>query len=463
MFGWPLVSIMLFLFMRPRRAVLVSILGGWLFLPQIGFEFQGLPEYTRFTAVCIGTLFAAALFDSGRLLKFRPHLVDVPMAVWCLVPFASSVTNGLGAYDGVSAVWQQMETYGIPYFLGRVYFSDRDGLRDLAVAIVLGALVYVPFIVYEWRMSPQLHQMVYGFRPIKFHMIWRLGWYRPIVFLSHGLELGVFMALAALIAVWFWRTRVITHLLSVPMSIIAPVLVGITILCRSLNGYGVLMIGMCCVFSFKWWRMRLALIALLLLPCAYVTARVAMEWRAGLIVDQVERFVNVDRAASMRSRIAHEITLVDRALQRPAFGWGGWNRNRADGELAEGAMGNRSVTDSLWIITIGQKGLVGLIAIGLVLALPLTCLLIRVPPCDLLQAAHSIPLVVAVLPALFAVDCLFNAMVNPVYLVAAGGAVGFATAIRAPVLRSIETRNPHGRVTTVTNRVTGDLWLSRQG
>ena len=41
------------------------------------------------------------------------------MLAWCLTPFLSSITNGLGYWDGMSVVLEQLALYGIPYFIGR--------------------------------------------------------------------------------------------------------------------------------------------------------------------------------------------------------------------------------------------------------------------------------------------------------------------------------------------------------
>ncbi len=41
------------------------------------------------------------------------------MAVWCACPIASSLTNGLGLYDGLSASFGRFVMWGLPYLLGR--------------------------------------------------------------------------------------------------------------------------------------------------------------------------------------------------------------------------------------------------------------------------------------------------------------------------------------------------------
>ena len=61
------------------------------------------------------------------------------MFIWCVCPFISSMGNNLGMYDGFSAVAYQVTSWGLPYFIGRIYFNDLVGLRELAIAIVISS------------------------------------------------------------------------------------------------------------------------------------------------------------------------------------------------------------------------------------------------------------------------------------------------------------------------------------
>lgn len=452
MFGWPIVSIALFLRLSPRRAVLASILAGWLLLPQAAFSFSGLPEYTRFTAVHLGTLIGVAMFDGQAFARFRPRWFDLPMAIWCICPFASSITNGLGVYDGLSAVFTQVMVYAIPYFFGRVYCQSREGMRDLALAIFIGGVCYLPLIVWELRMSPQLHRYLYGYMQIPFHMIWRLGWYRPLVFMSHGLELGIFMAGAALSGLWLWRSGSVRRVWSIPIAWPALATLGVALACRALNGYGMLLICGVGLWSLKVLKTRGVVLALVLLPILYIGGRVLVDWRGEVLINQVASF-NEKRAASMNSRIAHEVTLIDRALERPVFGWGGWNRNRATGDLAEGAMGKRSITDSFWIIAFGQKGLVGLTSVGLVLLGPVLLLLRGLEAREWASPQHGMAAVLAAVLLGFTYDRLFNGMLNPIYFTIAGGLMAYAATSGLSVATSrrtvLVTREPSQAVSTV--------------
>jgi hypothetical protein len=196
--GWIALSIALFAKFSARRAILISYIGGWLFLPVASIEMRGpLPDLAKNTAILAGVLGGMALFDRASFLRFRPAWLDAPMFVWVLSPFMSSITNGLGVYDGLSAVLENLLAWGIPYWLGRVYFFETDALRDVAWGIFIGGLVYVPLCWLEIFFGPQLHVWVYGSSLGDVEQAFRFGGWRPVVFMKHGLMTALWMTTAS--------------------------------------------------------------------------------------------------------------------------------------------------------------------------------------------------------------------------------------------------------------------------
>ena len=65
-------------------------------------------------------------------------------------------------YDGRPKAFDFTVRWALPWLLGRTYFTDFESQRALALIIVVGALLYVPFALWEVKMSPQLHSQVYG-------------------------------------------------------------------------------------------------------------------------------------------------------------------------------------------------------------------------------------------------------------------------------------------------------------
>jgi hypothetical protein len=433
LYGWIPVVIYLFIVMPPRRAVIASFLIAWLFLPMAGYKVLALPDYTKMSATCFGVMLAATIFDPDPILRFRPKWVDLPIAVFCISPFFTSVLNeinGSGVYDGLSVMLSQIVTWGLPYFIGRVYFDDLASLRELAIGIFIGGLVYMPFCWIEMRMSPQLHRWIYGFHQHGFIQTIRLGGYRPMVFMQHGLMVAMWMAMSALIGIWLWNTGALRKIWDIPMYALVPVLFITAVFCRSMFAFALLMLGIGLLFTAKWFRLNYLVAALLLFPPGFMLVR-----GSGLIemLDTVQFAKDTfgeDRGGSLQTRVEAENALAIKAREQPWFGWGGWGRNRVANEV-----GREYITDSLWIINFGQFGIINLIGLTVMLLLPMI-LVIYDYRVELWSHPAVAPVVVlALINMLYMFDHLMNAMVNPIFMLAVGGvcAAHFNLPKRLPV------------------------------
>ncbi len=437
LFGWIPVVVLLFSVLPPRRAAIVSFVVAWMFLPQTGYVIPGLPDYTKVTAASVSVLLAAALFDQRSLLSVRLRLLDVPMLIWCFSPFASSISNGLGAYDGVSAAVNQTVTWGLPYLLGRAYLKTGEGFRELAVIVFVGGLVYVPLCLWEIRMSPNLNQMVYGFGGAGIAYAGELGSWgsRPFVFMGNGLTVGMFMTAASLVGVWLWATGSIKRFWGRPVGEFVLILVLTTIGCKNMGALVLLLAGLVVLFFAKRWGTRLAVYALLASLPLYMTVRATGQWSGESMV-AAAALVHEDRAGSLQFRLDNENLLAERALERPIFGWGGWGRARIHDDVT-----GRSLTtpDGLWIIALGSRGIVGLSAFTITMLLPAVLVFRRYPVRWWMHPNIASSIVMALAVVLYVADCLFNAMLNPVYVVTAGGLVSLAMSRRetAPPSRPV--------------------------
>ena len=120
MLAWFGIVLYIFSKLPAQWAVVISFIIAWLFLPEASLSLTGIPDYTKMSATCYGILVATLIFEPQRFRSFRLDWIDLPMLVWCMCPFVSSVTNDLGWYDGFSASLGQTVTWGFPYFLGRI-------------------------------------------------------------------------------------------------------------------------------------------------------------------------------------------------------------------------------------------------------------------------------------------------------------------------------------------------------
>ena len=422
MFGWLPFVIYLFRWMPAQRAIIFSFIAAWLFLPQAAFPVSGLPDYTKMSATCYGVLLATFLFDAQRFSSFQLGWLDLPIMVWCVCPFASSISNDLGWYDGITAVIAQTMTWGVPYYLGRLYLNDLDGLRKLAVGIFTGGLLYVPLCLYEVRFSPQLHRIVYGFYQHSFAQTMRYGGFRPTVFMEHGLMVGAWMTSAAIIGVWLWQAGVMKQLWGFPIEWLVAALLITVVLVKSTGAWILLAMGIVILFFSKWVRTSLLLLVVIVGISSYLYVGATGTFSGDQIVSAVSEVIDEDRAASIQFRFLNEEILSVKARQRMIFGWGGWGRNRVYNE----AGGDISTTDSLWIIAFGINGAVGLISLTASLLLPVVGFVQRYPATVWHKRKVAPAAAIAILLALYMLDCVLNAMINPIYMLAAGGIAGLA-------------------------------------
>ncbi len=425
--AWIPVVLILFSRFPPQRAAVICFIVAWLYLPVIYFPMPGIPDLTKMNATCYGILLATIIFDAGRLTSFRPSLLDLPMLIWCLCPYASSITNGLGAYDGFSGALDQTVTWGVPYFLGRLYLGDLAGMRQLAIGIFVGGLSYVPFCLIEGRTSPQFHRWVYGYHAFAdFSQSYRLGGYRPLVFMSHGLMVGAWMMAATLIGIWLWRTGVITQVRNIPMKQLVIVLFLTFLWCRSTGAYTLLAMGLALMYCSKWLRTALPVLLLIVGMYLYLYFNAMTEtYFTDQLVAGMELVFPKERVESVEFRFNNEEKLADKARRRIVFGWGGYGRNRIYEMDWKGDLVDVSITDSLWIIAFGINGAVGLFSITTSLLLPVTCLFIfRYPPNTWSHRKVAPVAVLAVVLTLYMLDCILNSMINPIFALVSGGISG---------------------------------------
>ncbi len=446
MFGW--LPAVLYLFSRfpPQKAVVISFVFAWLFLPMAEIVLPAIPNYTKMSATCYGVLLATFIFDSGRFSMFQPRWIDIPMTLWCIAPLIASISNDLGLYDGVSALLTQSVSWGLPYFLGRLYLGNLSGAKHLAIAVFIGGLAYMPLCLLETRISPQLHRLVYGYHAFAdFSQTMRYGGYRPTVFMQHGLAVGVWMMAATLVGIWLWYTGVIKKVAGYKLKVLVPALFITFFLCKSTGAYILLLVGVLILFTAKYLRTSFLLLIIIAFICFYlnlgISGVITPEVREG-IRTQLTQFLDEERVASLDFRLANEEILSEKAKERMLFGWGGWGRARVYNDEGE----DISVTDSLWIIAYGNYGVFGLINLTASMLIPTALFAFMAYPVRLWahpQVASAAVLVVIV--TLFMLDCVLNAMTNPVFTLASGSISGLVINPTPLKRRQPKPRRLHAR------------------
>ncbi len=413
MLGFPFLALCLFSLVPASRAVLATYILGVLFLPQSGYVLGGVPDYDKPAAIGIGALLGAMVFSPTALVTVRWRWFDAPMGIFCLWPMATHLVNGHGFATGMNWVVVHAFLWGIPYLMGRAFFRSNDKLREMAAAIFLGGLLYAPFCWFEIMFSPKLHLKIYGFYQHSFLQHVRYNGFRPMLFMQHGIMVGVWMACTTLVGFWLWRAKLFTQLFGINGTWWIGLMLVTTVYCKVGSGIVSLALGMATFFGCRRGLPSISLLLLAAIPITYIATRGSQIWEGETLATIIES-IDRERGGSLAARMRQEGFYVDNAYRSPVFGFGDGDFIPKDAEGKKLVRGN----DSFWIITLGMYGFVSLICVFAALTLPAILVAQRAKRVPMLELNALIPL--AVITVLFAIDCLANAMINPLYLLCAG-------------------------------------------
>lgn len=440
---WPLVCLFLFRRLKLERALIWSILGGYLILPPLAtFDLPLVPGMDKVTIPNLSVLLILTL-----VLKQKVDLWPASRAaqwlvagfILCTVP--TTLTNGdpiifqvLGNADPIvfqvdALPGQTVRDIGsvligqililVPFLLARQFLSTEDGLREILLALMVGGLIYsIPSLI-EIRLSPQINTWVYGFFQHDFSQTMRGGGFRPIVFLPHGLWLALFVCTALMAATALARATPRPEKLR--LYGFAVYIFLLLMLCKSAAAiiYGLALTPVILLASHRM-MIRLALV-FGTIAVVYPMLRnigVVPVWS---LVEQAQA-ISAERAHSLGFRFANEEVLLERAADKPWFGWGGWGRslirNPETGMIL-------SIPDGRWIIVFGTFGWLGYVCEFGLLALPLALMAVYI------RKHRDVPLSPYVAPlclilGVTMIDMLINATLTPMTWLCAGAVLGHA-------------------------------------
>ncbi len=458
--AWPVLTVVLFLRLPAGRAIVASLFIGMLVLPtRVVYDLPLLPALDRSTAPVLSSLLccllaigarggAAARRSEGgvehrpgwlpqspvqRLLVFG--MVFQPVITSLLngdtVVYGARVFPGLGVYDALSNVLEHLVTL-IPLLLGRRYLSRAEDVELLLRFMVGTMLIYSIPILLEIRISPQIHYWVYGFRPTDFIQAVRGGGFRPMVLMNHGLPLAMAMALTIIAATGLARSA--PPLKRTLARAKAGWLAMVLLLSNSLGALmGAAFAVPFVAFTKRPFQATVAM-ALGVMVLIYPLSRAYDIFPA----DEMASTIGGVRGGSLQFRFDNEDILLDKALERPVFGWGSWGRNR----VIDSATGQDiSVTDGAWIITIGTGGMVGFLTRFGLLASPLLLLWRYRKREDMGQETVTLAMMVAI----NLVDLLPNSTMWPLLWLCVGSLSGRYEVLRSETRATVAAATPGGR------------------
>jgi len=422
----------------PQKGFLLVFLGGILFLPErMALEIPLIPPMHKLFLTSVVAWIGLSMFQrkamrkgpaTGSATTVTVLLILSGIATWLTngdnLAYGTARLTGVTYKDMILGVEKGLLAVALPYYLGLCVFRTADDLRVLFRGIVWAALIYAPLVLLEVRLAPFLHTMVYGYFQHSFTQSRRSDGFRAFVFMAHGLSVAFFMAQAVLATVTLHRIKdaalplstgkagwLLTATLATSRSAASLVYTGL-LAPSILFLKGARQVGLA----------RLLSIAVLGYPLARLNAFISTEWIFEKVVT-----INEERAHSLRFRFMNEDILLDKAIERPWFGWGWSGRNMV---YDEGGM-NISVTDGEWVIHMGQGGLVKFFIVFGVLLLPIWRIS-KVWPRIKDDATGQLLASCALLLVLQSIDMLPNATSNSLAYVIAGAATSVAAAIRSP-------------------------------
>jgi hypothetical protein len=442
------VPITLFFFRRyPLRvAILTNFIAGAALLPSatyrptldafpywiLGTCLPSIHFFTKATVTGMTCLLGLLLFDRKTFRRFKLGFWDLPMLVWCAVPLLSAIANAQGLVDAVRSELYQILAWGTPYLIGRLYFADAESWKLAAKAFVIAGIAYVPICLIEVFTGPQFYARLYGYQPYRWIGAQRYIGFRPIGFLEDGNQLGIWMATSSLIAIWFWRRRIVDRVFEIPVSWVSLGLFSVTLLCQSAGSIVILF----CLLPLVWFRKsdlpRVVIGLVLLVVLGFMALRIANVVSLKTLVKQ--NTIARSAAYSLKRihrgsfgwRLSQDEKYVGLALEKPLLGHGEWDWWKGGSTRPWG----------LWLLTLGMYGLAGLVALQCIQLVPVARVLWSSHP-DSDSSTFDLQNALAAVISMSAIDNLLNgSMILPLLLVIGG--------LSAPLFAASADRVPSG-------------------
>lgn len=434
---WPFVTIVIFLKFPPGRAVLISLLAGYLLLPPppAQFDLPLIPVLNKETIPnLMALLICLVMYRSQmRLLPAHP-LAKLLLLIFVLSPLATALNNGepivngafftqaLGIKEGLSMVLANAILV-VPFILAMNFLKTDADHRDILAAFLIGGLFYSLPMLLEVRLSPQLNIWIYGYFQHNFEQMMRDGGFRPIVFLYHGLWVALFAMMSALSAFILMKAG---RKGDPKMFLLAGLyMLVVLILCKSLGPllFAIMTIPLVLFFSVRT-QVRITTI-LMLIALIYPVIKGNELVPQRQILQQVEQ-ISVDRAQSLQFRMINEAILLERAQIKPILGWGQYGRSLVhdqNGRLL-------TIPDGRWVIVLGTFGWVGYLAEFGLLALSGFLLWHRLVKHQVRSTVTPVLAGLTLILGVNMIDMLPNATLTPLTWLISGAILGYVMSFK---------------------------------
>lgn len=434
LFSWPFVVLWMLLRYPANRAIFIALVLSGLLLPtSLNMDLPLIPPLNRETITSLSLVLI--LFLLGRKLRvFQSGIIIKILIGYLAVTVISAQLNaasiviggkflpGITLYDVFSDVVRIL-LWIIPFFLGRYFANNVKDIEIFFKILVIMGLVYSLPMLYEVRMSPQLHNLVYGYHASDFVQSVRGGdSFRPAVFVGHGLALAFWFSTCIVAAIALHKNKMRVAKFS-PWMIVC-YLSAILFLSKTWSALFYVILGVIFIYKLspskqiKWSFLMAALIML------YPVTKIMGVFPDKEIISSIREY-NAERADSMETRFINEEVLLARALEKPFFGWGGWGRNRVYDNTGKDIV----ITDGNWIIQFGINGGLGFLFYYAILLTPLYYARKNVRYID--ESKDQVYFAaLALILAISIIDSVPNTGMMPIHLFLAGALLGQSEFLR---------------------------------
>jgi hypothetical protein len=413
---WLPISAVLFALKKPHLAALAVLVLGYSYLPeQTKIELPVFPDLSKEMIAPLSAFVLAFVFGKGLLRKVK---FDGKTKFFMAAIFMTDVVRvflnrdafrigrvlipAVEVQSSVTNVLEDWLYYMVPFTVGLAIARNREWVLDALRSWLVMAGVYGLLVMFEARLSPQLHTKLYGFFQHDWIQMVRNGGFRPIVFMNHALEVALYMSMSTLVAVVALRRG---KVIKGPVVVVL-YFVFCTLLCKSSGSIGMMMLGMGLIFFTKAsLQVRFARVLALLIFLVPVI-RASGYFPTDQIITWATNLTNADRAASLAYRFRNDDALVLRTMNRPYFGWGGYAR----GFVYDDNGKSSTVVDGFWIISFNERGFIGYYALFGLMTLPIFVAAKRINKID--KKDRSLLGGLTLIHAFYCFDLLVNGLFN---------------------------------------------------
>ena len=427
LFGWSLVVLWLLKRYRVQKAILIATVLSELLLPsKLVIDLPLLPPLDKHTVNALSIVLI--LFISGKRFRlFQPGIATKLLLGYFSVLVVSALLNdepinfgsmslpGITLYDAFSGTIR-MSLVMMPLMFGRYFFNTVEDNESTFKYLVFTSLLYSLLMLFEVKMSPQLHNWVYGFLPTEFVQQMRGDGFRPIVFIGHGLPLAFWFSTCLLAAMTLHKNK--RNTISMPPFAVVMYMFVVLFLCKTWATMIYALLGCILIYNFSpKMQIKISFI-LIFFVLIYPFSKILGIFPDKELISLVADF-NPDRAQSLAFRIDNEDILLEHAMKKPFFGWSIWGRNRVYNAFGY----DLSVTDGKWILELGMNGVLGFFIYYSILISPIIMAYKTLSFIDNRMQARYVA-TLAIILTISIIDSVPNTNMGSIHLLLAGALLG---------------------------------------